>query len=214
MSQDKASAKTTGKASDKTLKEVMNELLLLDNQVCFPLYAASRLLTQSYRPHLDRLGLTYLQYLVLLVLWETDGATVGDIGHRLLLDSGTLTPVLQRLQRAGLLLRVRSPQDERRVECRLTSRGQRLRRRAIGIPMAMVQEVGLELAQLAQLKREVCGLVSQLRGRSATSAPAATGEDASARALGEEAPRDRRKRRPHGAPKRNGARPKAGPAWA
>src|SRR4051812_33126791 len=93
-----------------------DEFLKLGNQLCFPLYAASRLVVQAYGPLLEQLGLTYPQYLVLLILWERDGATVREIGEQLYLDSGTLTPVLKRLGQAGLVKRVRSATDERNVE--------------------------------------------------------------------------------------------------
>src|SRR3954470_3664742 len=97
--------------------------LLLDNQLCFALYSASLAMTKLYKPLLDELGLTYPQYLVMLALWERDGSTVSELGQRLYLDSGTLTPLLKRLEAAGLVSRVRSTEDERRVHLRLTSAG-------------------------------------------------------------------------------------------
>ena len=103
----------------------VDAVLRLDNQLCFPLYAASRLMIQAYRPHLDALGLTYPQYLVLLLLWERDGQTVSELGERLLLDSGTLTPVLKRMQRTGFVVRARRGSDERVVENRLTPSARR-----------------------------------------------------------------------------------------
>lgn len=140
-----------------------DEVLKLDNQLCFPLYAAARLVTQAYRPHLDALGLTYAQYLVLLVLWEHDGQTVSEIGERLLLDSGTLTPVLKRLARAGLVRRSRRASDERLVENRLTPAGRRLERRAAKVPLALLCEVGLDLDETARIRDTVRGLVAKLR---------------------------------------------------
>ena len=99
-----------------------SELLRLDNQVCFALYSASLAMTKLYKPLLDALGLTYPQYLVMLVLWEQDGLTVSELGERLYLDSGTLTPLLKRLEATGLVARQRDAQDERRVRVMLTAR--------------------------------------------------------------------------------------------
>src|ERR1700761_624923 len=101
--------------------------LRLDRQVCFPLYAASNLINRLYRPVLGKLGLTYPQYLVMLVLWEQEPQTVGGLGGRLYLDSGTLTPLLKRMEAAGLVVRQRDTQDERRVQIALTDKGRALR---------------------------------------------------------------------------------------
>ena len=108
--------------------------LLLDNQLCFALHSASLAMTKVYKPHLDKLGVTYPQYLVLLVLWERDGLSVSDIGERLYLDSGTLTPLLKRLEAQGLVDRSRDPQDERRVVIRLTAAARALKEQAAAIP--------------------------------------------------------------------------------
>src|SRR5689334_3586565 len=97
-----------------------NPALLLDNQVCFALYSASLAMTKLYKPLLDELGLTYPQYLVMLVLWEGDGLMVSELGQRLSLDSGTLTPLLKRLETSGLITRIRAVEDERRVHVTLT----------------------------------------------------------------------------------------------
>lgn len=139
------------------------DVLRLDEQLCFPLYAASRLVVQAYAPHLAALGLTYPQYLVLLVLWERDGLTVKEIGGRLLLDSGTLTPVLKRLEAQGLIRRARGKRDERRVENRLTARGRKLRERAAKLPIDLLCEVGLELEDAVRIRDAVKGLVRLLR---------------------------------------------------
>jgi DNA-binding MarR family transcriptional regulator len=139
-----------------------DDVLALDNQLCFPLYAAARLVTQAYRPHLDALGLTYAQYLVLLVLWERDGQTVTELGERLYLDSGTLTPLLKRLERSGLLRRQRRRDDERVVENRLTPEGRRLKKRAAKVPLALLCEVGLDLEETARIRDTVRGLVGKL----------------------------------------------------
>ena len=114
------------------------EALLLDRQLCFPLYAAARKIVAAYTPVLKPLGLTYTQYLVMLVLWEKDGIGVGQLCARLRLDSGTLTPVLKKLEERSLLERRRSGKDERVVILTLTEQGRALREQALGIP----EEVG------------------------------------------------------------------------
>ena len=114
------------------------EALLLDRQLCFPLYAAARKIVAAYTPVLKPLGLTYTQYLVMLVLWEKDGIGVGQLCARLRLDSGTLTPVLKKLEERSLLERRRSGKDERVVILTLTAQGRALREQALGIP----EEVG------------------------------------------------------------------------
>lgn len=108
--------------------------LFLENQLCFPLYAASRLTTQIYGPYLNALGITYPQYLVLLVMWQYDEQTVNEIGKRLLLESNTLTPLLKRLEQKGLIARKRSPADERSVIISLTEKGDQLKAAAVEIP--------------------------------------------------------------------------------
>src|SRR5512138_3124386 len=110
------------------------EWLRLDHQLCFALYSASLAMTKFYKPLLDPLGLTYPQYLVMLVLWEADGVTVSQLGERLSLDSGTLTPLLKRLQAQGLVQRLRDASDERRVLLQLTARGRALKAKALTIP--------------------------------------------------------------------------------
>ena len=112
--------------------------LYLENQICFPLYAASRLTTQVYTPFLKSLDVTYPQYLVLLVLWQQGGQTVNEIGNRLLLESNTLTPLLKRLEEKALISRNRSQKDERVVEITLTKRGQKLKEKAAFIPQKIV----------------------------------------------------------------------------
>ena len=108
--------------------------LLLDNQLCFALYATSLSMTRAYQPLLKPLGITYPQYLVMLVLWEREGLTVSEIGQRLHLDSGTLTPLLKRLEGAGHIVRERSAEDERQVRVRLTAEGKVLRKKANQVP--------------------------------------------------------------------------------
>lgn len=127
--------------------------LLLDDQLCFALYAASRAVTARYRPLLDELGLTYPQYLVMLVLWEQDSISVRDLGTALQLESSTLSPLLKRLEAAGLLLRERRPDDERSVAIRLTEEGARLRERAGEVPTAIGDAMGLTPEQDALAKQ-------------------------------------------------------------
>ena len=120
----------------------MYEQLRLDNQLCFRLYAASRLVTQAYHPFLSELGLTYPQYLVMLVLWEQDGQPVNDLAKRLHLETNTVTPLLQRMEQQGLLTRKRSRQDGRQVLVSLTPDGRALETQAAAVPM----EIGSRIA--------------------------------------------------------------------
>ncbi|KAA0940613.1 MarR family transcriptional regulator [Streptomyces apricus] len=126
---------------------------MLDDQLCFALYAASRAVTARYRPLLDELGLTYPQYLVMLVLWEQDSISVRDLGAALQLESSTLSPLLKRLEAAGLLRRERRTDDERSVALRLTDAGLRLQDRADAVPLAMGDAMGLTPEQDATAKQ-------------------------------------------------------------
>ena len=136
--------------------------LRLDQQLCFALYSSSLLLTKLYKPHLDRLGLTYPQYLVMLVLWEQDGPTVSELGERLFLDSGTLTPLLKRLEASGLVERQRDPQDERRVRITLTPRGRALRDDAESVPACVLRGSHTPLPELHALTLQLQALRAQL----------------------------------------------------
>jgi DNA-binding MarR family transcriptional regulator len=127
-------------------------MLALENQFCFALYSASHAVTKTYKPLLDRLGLTYPQYLVMLVLWEQDAILVKDIGARLFLDSGTLTPLLKRLEANGLLERNRDPQDERQVRISLSMPGRALRAEATAIPEQLMCASGQEALALGRLR--------------------------------------------------------------
>ncbi len=144
--------------------------LRLDNQVCFAVYAASRAMTLAYRPLLERLGLTYPQYLVMLVLWEKDGITVGDLGGRLYLDSGTLTPLLKRLEQAGLVSRARRRGDQRQVEIGLTRAGRALKEKASSVPgdiLCKADGAGVDLRELrSDLKKVIGALQASVEGRS------------------------------------------------
>jgi DNA-binding MarR family transcriptional regulator len=128
-------------------------VLRLDHQVCFPLYAATNAMGRLYRPILDELGLTYPQYLVMLVLWEHDPQTVTSLGARLHLDSGTLTPLLKRLESAGLVARRRDPQDERRVLLSPTTAGHQLKERARAVPEQIRCALPLASTELIELRR-------------------------------------------------------------
>ena len=136
--------------------------LLLDNQLCFALYSASLAMTKFYKPLLDELGLTYPQYLVMLVLWEQDGPTVSELGTRLNLDSGTLTPLLKRLEALGFVTRIRDVHDERRVHITLTAEGRRLKARALKVPGCIRDAAQCSMSELVQLKRQLHGLRERL----------------------------------------------------
>ena len=136
--------------------------LLLDNQLCFALYSASLAMTKLYKPLLDALGLTYPQYLVMLALWERDGLTVSELGERLFLDSGTLTPLLKRLEAAGLLVRLRDVQDERRVRITLTGQGRALRDGAQPIPHCVLARTQCTPADIGALTAQLHALRDRL----------------------------------------------------
>ncbi|MFI9412975.1 MarR family winged helix-turn-helix transcriptional regulator [Nocardia gamkensis] len=144
----------------------MTDHLTLDEQLCFPLYAASRAMTAVYRPKLERLGLTYPQYLVMLALWERDERSVGDVCQALDLDSGTLSPLLKRLEAAGLVERRRSAADERRVDIRLTERGRALRAEAGDIPAQMAEASGLSMDEVIALRGILHRLTEALKSQS------------------------------------------------
>ena len=130
-----------------------HEALLLENQICFPLYAASREVIRRYRPYLDALGLTYTQYIVLLVIWEHGTISVRDLGRILCLDSGTLTPVLKTLEKAGLINRRRSVQDERVLMITLTQAGSALQEKALEIPFAIRSSLPLDDEEMQTLAK-------------------------------------------------------------
>jgi MarR family transcriptional regulator, organic hydroperoxide resistance regulator len=136
--------------------------LALDHQLCFALYAASLAMTKAYKPLLAPLGITYPQYLVLLVLWEGDGIAVSQLGDRLTLDSGTLTPLLKRLEALGLLQRQRDAADERRVLLHLTPAGIALRAQAVAVPQAIACATACDLQQVSALATQLHQLRRQL----------------------------------------------------
>lgn len=135
-----------------------DELLKLDNQLCFPLYAAARQVVSLYTPYLKEMGLTYTQYIVFLVLWEKDGIPVGELGRRLYLDNGTLTPLLKKLESAGYLTRSRAKDDERVVTVTLTDEGRELKNKAHEIPL----KVGSCVALTGQEAQAMYGLLYKL----------------------------------------------------
>jgi DNA-binding MarR family transcriptional regulator len=136
----------------------------LDEQICFALYTASRALTARYRELLAPLGVTYPQYLVLLVLWETGTITVSALGTRLQLDSGTLSPLLQRLEKAGLIDRTRRSDDERSVQIALTSAGIALSDPAAAIPEQICAATGVDLEQIRSLQNQLTAIADHVRG--------------------------------------------------
>ncbi len=135
--------------------DAAEDLLALDKQFCFALYSASLAMTKAYKPLLEALGLTYPQYLVMLVLWQQDGASVKQIGQQLMLDSGTLTPLLKRMESAGLIARRRNAQDERSVDIHLSAAGKALKQQAQQVPLQILCASGQNVAQLGQLRSDL-----------------------------------------------------------
>ncbi|WP_313553180.1 MarR family transcriptional regulator [Brevundimonas sp.] len=142
-----------------------DDVLRLDRQVCFPLYAASNLITRLYRPLLDALGLTYPQYLVMMVLWEKSPCTVGEVGEQLHLETGTLTPLLKRMEAAGLVARKRDASDERRVLVTLTEPGEALRAPAKSVPRALADKLAMPVTDLERLRTTLTGLLGAMTER-------------------------------------------------
>ena len=141
------------------------EQLKLENQICFPVYAASRIITREYQPFLDNLEITYPQYLVLMVLWEKDGLPVNDIAKKLILNTNTITPLLKRMEQQGLISRSRSDKDERKVLVQLTENGKRLQENASQIPEELVKRLSdgdIKLDDLVKLKESLNNIISFL----------------------------------------------------
>ena len=145
-------------ADDCTLDDPLD----IDNQLCFALYAAAHAIKKAYRPLLEGLGLTYPQYLIMIVLWRTDALKVSEIGERLNLDSGTLTPVLKRLEASGLIHRRRRPQDEREVEISLTGAGRALRDKALAVRCEIVRQLHMSEREIAKLRGELDTVIATL----------------------------------------------------
>jgi DNA-binding MarR family transcriptional regulator len=136
---------------------------LLDQSLCFAVYSAGLAFNRLYKPILDPLGLTYPQYLVMMALWEKDGQGVGELGDLLFLESNTLTPLIKRLEAAGLVKRARDTQDERQVRVTLTVAGRDLLKQASCVPMQVVEASGMSVEQLVRLRNSVAGLRDNLR---------------------------------------------------
>ena len=143
-------------------REEVEHILKVENHMCFSLYAASRLMVQAYAPMLAELQLTYPQYLALLPLWEHDGLTVKEIGELLYLDSGTLTPVLTKLEETGYIERKRSPSDERRVQNFLTKKARDLKIRIGTVPISLFCKTGMSVDAAANLKKALRDLLDRL----------------------------------------------------
>jgi DNA-binding MarR family transcriptional regulator len=143
-------------------KQTADPALRLENQICFAVYSTAHAFNRVYKPLLDRLGLTYPQYLVMLVLWERDGVPVKDIGERLFLDSGTLTPLLKRMEVADLIKRTRSTEDERQVMIALTPHGHALKEKARAVPQAILSSSACSVGELFAMKNELVALRDKL----------------------------------------------------
>jgi len=142
-----------------------SEHLKLDNQLCFPIYAASRLIIRSYQPYLEKLDITYPQYLVMLVLWEEDGMSVNAISKKLILNTNTITPLLQRMENQHLLVRQRSTHDERKVVVSLTEKGKALRLQAEDIPIQLGSKLvsgKFSVQEMQDLKAKLYELIAEL----------------------------------------------------
>ncbi|NLF43210.1 MAG: MarR family transcriptional regulator [Bacteroidales bacterium] len=142
------------------------EQLKLNNQLCFPVYAASRLIIREYQPYLDALGITYPQYLVMMVLWEKDQQSVIEIAYKLILNTNTITPLLKRMESQGLVQREKSDHDERKVIISLTEKGKLLQDQAAQVPLKLIERItqtGMEPEMLLQLKQEIDFLVTALQ---------------------------------------------------
>ncbi len=143
-------------------KSSITDPLALDNQFCFALYSASLAMTKTYKPFLDKLGLTYPQYLVMLVLWQQDDVLVKSIGEKLFLDSGTLTPLLKRLEASSLIARTRDEADERQVRITLTKEGRALKKKAQSIPHQVLCASGQPLEALENLREQLSAIRNDL----------------------------------------------------
>ena len=140
--------------------------LKLGNQLCFPLYAASRLVTRLYQPHLEKLGITYPQYLVLMVLWENNILSVSEIAKKLILNTNTLTPLLKRLEKLGFLKRNRSKEDERKVIVELSEKGKELKEEAVNIPTCLLENFAdsdFREEDFQEMKNQINGLIDYLK---------------------------------------------------
>jgi MarR family transcriptional regulator, organic hydroperoxide resistance regulator len=142
------------------------DALKLENQLCFSIYAASRAITKIYRPFLEKLGITYPQYLVMLVLWEKGSITLKELGNKLYLDSGTLTPLLKRLESMELVERERAAEDERLLYVSATEKGLSMKQQAIEIPECILKTIDVDIVKLINLKQNVDELLSHIAQKS------------------------------------------------
>jgi len=140
-----------------------NDHQILENQLCFPLYAASRLVTRLYQPLLEQYKLTYTQYIVLMILWQDDGLSVKKIGEKALLNSNTLTPLLKRMQQAQLLERIKNQSDERQIDIKLTAKGRQLKQELACIPQQLINQTDYDTEKAKQLKTLLEQLITQLK---------------------------------------------------
>lgn len=145
------------------LQLIMMEQLKLENQLCFPFYSVSRLIIRKYQPHLEELGITYPQYLVLLVLWEQDHQTVNRIAQTLYLQTNTITPLLKRLELQGVVERRRSEIDERKILISLTDKGKNMKKQAVQIPYRLMQNVTMSEDKLVSLRDMLKNLIEILK---------------------------------------------------
>lgn len=145
-----------------TLDPKSLKALHLDQQLCFALYSTSLAMTKVYKPLLDKLGLTYPQYLIMLILWQNDGLALKDVGEQLQIDSGALTPVIKRMEAMGLLIRTRNPQNERTLEIRLTKAGWAMREQAVQVNQTIGLSCGMPEPEIHALREELVQLRSQL----------------------------------------------------
>lgn len=138
------------------------DVLKLENQICFPLYACAREVVKKYRPFLDEIDLTYTQYIAMMVFWEKGKCSFKELGEKLYLDSGTLTPVLKSLEKKGYVKRLRSTDDERQLTVEITEEGERLKERAVNIPLKVAACVNLDSEEAAGLYRTLYKILGNL----------------------------------------------------
>lgn len=139
-----------------------NSNLSLENQLCFPVYASSRLITRKYMPYLDELGITYPQYVILMVLWDHEPLNVTSLGSKVYLNSNTLTPLLKKMEQKGLVVKKRCDSDERTVEITLTENGRKLKSKAESIPFALANELNMPMEELEQMRKSMWKFLNNL----------------------------------------------------
>ncbi len=145
------------------MDNVNTDVVKIEEQLCFPLYACSKEMVRKYKPFLDELGLTYTQYITLIVLWEKNETNVKDLGERLYLDSGTLTPLLKKLEQKGYITRKRSTADERNLLVKITEEGMALKERARTIPVRLLKDLDLTREDIERLNEAIYGVLGKLK---------------------------------------------------